>query len=287
MTVTVESPLPLAADREPGVYDGISLEEYHSDRTSLSSSGARKLLAPSCPALFRYDQDHPSETKDHLEFGSAMHAKLLGEGPELEIVDAASWTGKAAQTARRQYRAEGVIPLLPHQMTDLDGMVAAIRRHPIASALFQPGFGKAEQSLYWRDQETGVMCRARPDWLPDPTEGRLIVPDLKTTVKGDLDSLRKSIYKFGYHIQAPWYLSGIRALGLAVRPVFVFVFIEKTAPYLITIVQLDHTAMDIGRRQGATARHIFRECTETGRWPAYADDVEVLSLPAYIETLFK
>lgn len=287
MTALLDTPLPLAASREPGVYDGIPIEEYHGDKTTLSSSGARKLLDPSCPALFRYEQDHPSGPKAHLEFGSAMHAKLLGEGPDLEVVEAASWTGKAAQAAQREIRAAGAIPLLPNQMADLDAMVAAIRRHPIASALFQPGFGTAERSLYWRDPMTGVTCRARPDWLPDPTDGRFIVPDLKTTAKGDLDSLQKSIYKFGYHIQAAWYLNGIKACGLAERPVFVFVFIEKTAPHLITVVQLDHNALDIGRRQGATARHIFRECMDSGRWPAYADDVEILALPAYIENLFK
>jgi len=287
VTAVLEHRLPLAASREPGVYDGISLDEYHSDTTTLSSSGARKLLAPSCPALFKYEQDNPPDNKDHLEFGSAAHTLVLGEGTEPTYLPYASWTGKAAQAERRELRAAGEIPMLEKQQADLEGIAAAVRRHPIASALFQPGFGKAEQSLYWTDGDTGVPCRARPDWLPAPSGGRFIVPDLKTTLSADLESLSKSIAKFGYHQQAAWYLKGVRATGLAERPLFVFVFVEKTAPYLITVVQLDNDALDIGRRLNNTALSIYRECVESGRWPAYAEDVEIVSLPQYVANQFK
>ncbi|MGW9447058.1 hypothetical protein, partial [Bacillus mobilis] len=59
MTATDER--TLSAITRPGVYDGIPEAVYHRDPVpggSLSSSGARKLLAPSCPALFKYDQEH-------------------------------------------------------------------------------------------------------------------------------------------------------------------------------------------------------------------------------------
>ena len=43
----------MTAPIEPGIYDKIPDEIYHGDRNSLSSTGARKLLAPSCPAKVR------------------------------------------------------------------------------------------------------------------------------------------------------------------------------------------------------------------------------------------
>ncbi|MBO0827768.1 MAG: hypothetical protein J2P24_08300 [Streptosporangiales bacterium] len=46
---------------EPGVYN-LPAAVYHADPVpggSLSQSGAKKLLPPSCPALYRYWADHP------------------------------------------------------------------------------------------------------------------------------------------------------------------------------------------------------------------------------------
>ena len=57
---------------EPGIYE-MTNEEYHSHRYALSSSGARKLLPPSCPAIFRYEQDHPQPPKKVFDIGSAAH----------------------------------------------------------------------------------------------------------------------------------------------------------------------------------------------------------------------
>jgi hypothetical protein len=49
---------------EPGVYD-IAEDHYHADPVpggSLSNSGAKKLLPPSCPAKFAYEREHPPQS---------------------------------------------------------------------------------------------------------------------------------------------------------------------------------------------------------------------------------
>ncbi len=74
----------------PGVYD-IPEGAYFAD-PALSCSGAKLLLPPSCPALFRYRQDHP-EHKDVFDFGSAAHKMVLGAGPPIALVDAPDWRG--------------------------------------------------------------------------------------------------------------------------------------------------------------------------------------------------
>ena len=75
---------------------------YHGDPVpggSLSSTGARKLLPPSCPALFRWQQDHPVH-KDVFDFGSAAHRLVLGAGPEIALLDYDNMRTKAAQEER-------------------------------------------------------------------------------------------------------------------------------------------------------------------------------------------
>src|SRR5579864_9290707 len=103
-------------------------------------------------------------------------------------------------------------------------MADAIRRHPLAGALLDPGRGSAEQSLFWADEDTGIWRRARLDGLPAPRPGRrLVIPDYKTAERADRDSIRKAVANYGYHIQAAQYTKGVRALGLDEDPAFVFV----------------------------------------------------------------
>jgi hypothetical protein len=141
--------------------------------------------------------------------------------------------------------------------------------------------GKPEQSLFWQDYGVTVWRRARLDWLPAIDERRLIVADYKTTACAALPAITRSVANFGYHQQAAWYLDGVRELLPGSDPAFVFVFQEKTPPYLITVCQLDDIAERAGRQRNALAIERFRDCTESGIWPGYSQDIELISLPAW------
>ena len=62
---------------------------------------------------------------------------------------------------------------------------------------------------------------------------------------------------------------------------FYFIFQSKNPPHLIKVAELDELALEIGRERNAFAREVFRDCTESGVWPDYGDDIETISLPAY------
>ena len=273
---------------EPGVYD-IPVDQYHADPVtpeSLSSTGARLLLAPNCPAIFRHRQDNPL-FKDEFDFGHAAHQMFLGAGAEIEVIEGDDWRKKAAQEAKKLAHAEGRIPLLEKDYEVVTEMAAVLREHPVAAALLDPNTGNPEQTLVWRDERTGVWRRALLDWLPNaPISGRLIVPDYKTTNSANPDSIQKSAYNYGYHQQADWYLDGVRALDLGPDPAFVFIFQEKTAPYLVTVVQLDPIAMRLGRERNREAIDLYRKCVAADRWPGYSDEIELISLPAYVENQY-
>lgn len=267
----------------PGVYPDVPEEDYHRDPVkggSLSSSGARRLLE--CPAKFRWEQENPPPPKAAFDIGSAAHKLVLGAGPELEVIDADNWQTKAAREARDAARAAGKIPVLTHEHETVTAMAEAIRRHPIASRLLDPEQGDPEQTLVWECEQTGVNCRARLDWLPRPTDGRLILSDYKTSVSAEPASFAKSVANYGYHQQDPWYIDGVRTLGLGgADTAFLFIVQEKTPPYVVTIFELDTEARRIGVRRNLEARLTYARCTETDHWPTYTDQIELLSLPAW------
>jgi hypothetical protein len=271
---------------EPGVYD-ITAEEYHADPIqggSLSSSGARLLLPPSCPALFRHAQDNPQAPKQTFDVGTAAHKLVLGDGPDLVRIDATEWRSSAVKAEVAAVRADGGVPLKPDDYQMVHDMANALRRHAVASRLFDPDRGRPEQTLVWRDGPTGVMRRARLDWLPDTRAGRLIIPDYKTCRSAEPNALARSVEEFRYHQQDDWYRSGAKALGLADETAaFVFVCQEKTAPYLVTVVEMDAVARRIGAARNRRALETYAECAAANNWPGYSDDIAYLSLPPWAE----
>ena len=284
--------------------------DYFAAVHALSASGAKLLLPPNCPARFRWAQDHPVH-KDVFDFGSAAHKVVLHAGPPVQVIDAAyfamladhysddpkvvkmfadaakgdevtEWRTSAAKAARAHARGQGHIPLLRADYDRVLDMGAALLAHPLAAALFDPDHGLPERSLFWDDADTGVPCRARLDWLPDPRGGRLTIGDYKTTAgEAHPDLLAKAAGNYGYHIQHAHYVNGAAALGLDDDPAFVFVFQEKTPPYLVNVVQLDAAAIRTGREAMRAATEIFRDCTAADSWPGYPMDIPEIPLPPW------
>lgn len=281
MTLTAESEAPVIT--QPGVYD-IPDELYHGDPVpggSLSSTGARKLLPPSCPAKFRWEQQHPVH-KAVFDLGKAAHLLVLGAGAEIVCIDAADWRTNAAKDQREAARAEGKTPLLPAEYRQVQAMAAALRAHPVASVLFDPERGSAEQSLFWQDPVTGIWCRSRLDWMRDEIPGqRFIVADYKTADCAEPGSFARSAANFGYHQQDAFYCDGVTALGLAEDPAFLFVVQEKAPPYLVSICELTEPDREAGRRLNRLATEIYRDCSEAGVWPGYSTEINHVSLPAW------
>lgn len=262
----------------PGLYADVEESAYHRDVVlaptlgrSLSSTGAKTIL--DSPARFAYQREHPV-TSDAFDFGTAAHTMLLGSGPEIAVIEADSYRTKAAQAQRDAEREEGKVPMLsPDYMRALD-LVDAVLAHPVAGAIFRAD-GKAEQSLYWVDDETGVTCRGRIDWL----HPRAIV-DFKTSANASPAKFSRALVDYGYALQAAWYSDGYEAVTGERLP-FIHVVVEKEPPHLVAVYQLDDEALAYGREQGAQARRLFAECESSGEWPGYPSEVVSVSLPAW------
>lgn len=276
----VEQPLGIT---EPGVYD-LPVEEYFADPVeggSLSNSGMRRLIPPSCPAKFRWHADNAGEEHaPHFDMGSAAHKLVLGKGAAIVVVDAADWRTKAAKEQRDAAYLAGQIPLLAHDYQTVCDMAEALNAHPVAGKIFDPTKGKPEQTIIWRDERTGLMCRALLDWLPN--SGRAI-PDFKTAQSAYPEDFRSPADRYGYAQQAAHYLAGVKALGLAGDDAaFVFVVQEKEPPYVVSVIELDSMSLRIGEQRNRAALSIFQWCTEAGEWPGYGDDVALVSLPNWV-----
>lgn len=264
----------------PGVYR-MADEVYHADpcvEPSLSSSGA-KTLVDACPARFWHEREHPREPSRAQNTGTAAHMLVL-EGKSAEdafaVIPAGTDARRKEGKAKIAELRETGLPLIKEEDVQATrDMADALTRHPTARRLLEDG--RAEMSAFWFDDTHEVWCRARPDYLPRRLS---VISDYKTTEDANPDTLPRTVARWRYYLSAAWYLDGMRALGRAADR-FVFIFQEKTPPYLVTCATLDEDALERGRRAGQRARRMFGECLRAGSWPPYPEQVHVLSLPAW------
>lgn len=164
----------------------------------------------------------------------------------------------------------------------LHAMRDKLFEHPAARALLTKR-GRAEQSFYWVDLQTGELLRCRPDYLTHCG----IVVDLKTTRDASPDGFASSIQNYRYDVQHPFYLDGIAAAieqGKLDRPAprsFVFVGQEKEPPYSVGVYWLDPEDVELGRLEYRADLARLAECRTADRWPGYGDDVQMISLKAW------
>lgn len=207
---------------------------------------------------------------------SDLSTRLLESDPSIVLLDDARALHAETVGDREIVSAE--------EMAQAEAIRDAVMAHPAAGKLLAPGSGVAELSAYWNDTETGVLCRCRPDfWRHDGT-----IVDLKTARDASPAGFPGSILSWRYHVQAAFYLDGIaraRAAGGVDMPApkaFVFVAVEKVAPYAVAVYHLDaQQSLAIGRREYREDIGTYAECARSGVWPGYGDKIQSISLPEW------
>ena len=257
---------------KPGIYPGISNADYH--RSEALGSTSLKTLATRTPAHWQHEKLHPKSSAA-FDLGTAAHSLILEQDESgIVVIDVDAKRGKVWTDPASAAEAEGKIALTSKEWAQVVAMRDAVMAHPFARGLFTGH--KPEQSVFWEEPwgDDGLLLKCRPDaWQP----GALI--DLKTARDANPNEFGKTAHEYGYHQSAAHYIDGVKAATGEELP-FHFVLVEKTAPYLVSVVELDVEAINIGRQLNDRAKRIYRECTETNNWPGYPN-ADLISLPMW------
>lgn len=271
---------------EPTVLLDMSDADYHGHKGSLSASGAKWLVPPNpCPAKFKHYQEHP-QIKSSFDFGHVAHRLVLGKGAEIEVLrdkdgePFESMRTNAAKAAEKAARAAGRVPILAVDYDRAEAVAQAVKDDSIAGSLFTDG--SPEVSLFWPDEETGIIRRARFDWLRNPVKGRrLLIGDLKTADSAAPIRFGKSAADYGYIIAAANYVDGAIACGLDPDPQFILAVVEKQAPFVVSTFHVTDDDLELGRALMRSAIRTYAKCVAEDHWPGYSERVEPLELPIY------
>jgi hypothetical protein len=266
-TLTMTNPAP------HGFIHDLDEQEYHTHQGSLSVSGAKVLLK--APALFKWQQDHPVQS-DTFDLGTAAHALVLGAGMEsIYVTPVDEFRTNAAKAEKAEARRVGLSIITPEQWLQVCDMADALASHRLAMQLLTNG--QPEVSAFAIDEDTGVLRRGRFDYLGDR-----ILTDYKTSTSADPDEFGATAARYGYEMQASWYLDLARDLGHPAEA-FAFIVQSKEAPYLVSVVELDGVSLERGRARNRRALERYRDCVAADAWPGYLPDDEfaTVSVPRW------
>lgn len=277
---------------KPCIVKDMPMDIYHgkcTDAPNISSSGLRTIESKS-PAHYwihsPYNENRvPQKDTKALNFGRAAHALLIG-GENFKQNYAVrpsrfdSWRTKDAQEWRNEQIKNGKTVLVPDDLETIKGMAEALSKHPLVRSGIM--HGDIERSLFWKDKQTGVWLKARPDCLPT-ADG--VVCDFKTAEDASPNAARRAMQERGYPMQGALIGMGMEELTGVKMTDFVLIFQEKEPPYAILVTTVDNEWIYWARRQLRRAIDTFAKCIETNEWPGYAEEC-VTSMPDWLRNRF-
>lgn len=262
-----------------GFVDGLTNEQYHSG-PGISSTGLRELAKS--PAHFKAYLESKKVQTPAMAFGATFH-ELIGE-PGLFAekyvkeplgLDKRTKEGKEVYARFLEENAGRQI-ISVDDYDRMEGMLSSILNSKTSLDLMHGG--KSEVSVYWKDKETGVLCKCRPDYLR--ADG--IIIDLKTSEDATMQGFQKSISNYAYHIQSAFYLDGVSSAMNEPIDEFVHIVVEKKKPYGIGIFTLDDYSLHLARQEIKRLLRLYADCLEKDIWPSYEDKVQNVSLPSWM-----
>jgi hypothetical protein len=275
-----------------GIHDNIENEGYQ--KMPGISRSSIELITSKSPLHYLTKLNEPDEPPTQaMAFGAALHdAVLLPKNLDRyafePTCDKRTKEGKAA-FEKFLKESEGKI-IVPRKGKDscketLVRVSEGIRKHPEISRFFDPKYAIFEQSIFWHDPETGLLCKCRPDALIETNEA-VIIADVKTTEDASKDEFNKQIAKRGYHLQAAHYINGVsEIIDVNDRPIiFVFVACEKEPPYDFAVYDLNQKYLDIAQTTLRNGLLSFAEILKTNKFPVYSKKVQTLEAPGWLRS---
>ncbi|HBD7935516.1 TPA: exodeoxyribonuclease VIII, partial [Escherichia coli] len=217
----------IVEDIEPGIYYGISNENYHVG-PGVSKSQLDDIA--DTPALYLWRKNAPvdnTKTKT-LDLGTAFHFRVLEPEEFSNRFIVAPEFNRRTNAGKEEEKAflmecasTGKTVITAEEGRKIELMYQSVMALPLGQWLVESA-GHAESSIYWEDPETGILCRCRPDKIIPEFHW---IMDVKTTA--DIQRFKTAYYDYRYHVQDAFYSDGYEA-QFGVQPTFVFLVASTT-----------------------------------------------------------
>ena len=261
-----------------GIYNDLSIEEYHSS-AGISKSGLMKIAKSPLHYWHEYlnEENQGATRSKDLIIGDMVHTKILEPEKFEDRFCLAPLCDRRTNKGKEEY-AQFLIDSAGKSICDFDMSYQVncmeesfLKNKEAMSILNNASF---ETSIYWNDFETDLLCKSRPDIL-----GKNYVADLKTSRDISHDSFARDCIAYGYDVQAAmWQMAVHSQTGEMIKD-FIFLVIEKTEPFATAIYIMSDEMVHYGRERFRKYLNIYKECLEENEWGGIKP--QILELPRW------
>jgi exodeoxyribonuclease VIII len=211
-------------------------------------------------------------------FGSAFHMFVLEEPTFWECfvvcpkLDRRTTAGKAAWT-QIQENAKGKDIIDQEDFDTIQKMRAALHTHPMAKNILH----RSENEGAYTSTINGVEVKCKLD-----LENKGHFFDLKSCEDASPEGFKKSLVKYKYYRQAPFYGDIAESNGLEFKS-FNFIAVEKKEPFMVAVYTVCEPTMDIGRKsyKKVLAKYKFHS-ENPDAYQGYSDSFIPLTAPDWL-----
>jgi exodeoxyribonuclease VIII len=238
---------------------------------AFNQSAAKHILTS--PAHYQAYINTPQEETKALRFGTFVHSAVLEPHTLNDLYatapdcDRRTKEGKAAWAEFATANAGKTI--LDYEESALGHLVASSARF----ALKRLGVEFDATEVMYHVDYNGVPLKAAIDGVAGD-----YLWDIKTTDDASAAGMLKAIRNYRYNLQAYWYRL-VYELATGRRPLgFRFLFIEKEPPFACSICEIGPELMSWAIADFEKAVTLYKECTASGVWPAYTEEIQVIDI---------
>ena len=232
-----------------------SNDQYHS-HNSISASGLKTIYKKS---VYHFLNQQYKETPA-MALGTAVHQAILEPDDFYDLYHVIEKIDKRTKAGKLEFEkqmelAKGKIILESDTHEIIKSILENFRKNDLAKKYCK---GEIELSHYLKYKNIDV--RVRPDCINRISN---FICDVKTFQDNSPDAFKRDVYKWGYHLQAAFYMD---MLGI---DNFKFVAVTTTHPYTVEVYTLDDDTIEFGRNAWQLAFTKWQTFLKTNEPPGY------------------
>jgi hypothetical protein len=265
-----------------GIFDNISIDEYHADKDWYSSTGLKR--AKKSLKLFKMYQDgyFDNDKKASFDFGNAFELSLLSPDEFMykvacdgEIImkirneNPNSKSPRATTEYKNWYQLNESKYIIPYEGKESFETIQVMLDSCYQDAVIQKLIKGIEYnySLFWIDKN-GLQLKTRPDFCKIKKN---IIVNLKTATDGSPEAFTKDMAKYDYPFQACMEITGAVSTGFMPKvDNYFWLVCEKEPPFSATIYEFTKDDQKWCMDEFNYTLGLVARAKETNLYPSYS-----------------
>ncbi len=269
----------------------LSIQDYH----SLPGYGSTLIRAGDRSGLHLLQARNETKTSAAMDLGTAFHSAYLEPGKfKSRYIFAEYRDQRTSEFKRWAKQQDATKEILHFDMSEtIQGMLDSANTNKLATSLMSNGI--VEESTFWLDEKTGVLCKSRTDYVSSGLGEQIV--DIKTCKDASFDTFQRTVVTMGYHIQAAIQMEAVRVTRgdlsdhphkskvisddvgtklvgtdgheITNRRVHSLFAIENVPPYGNALYPLDDELICIGHSRFRFILTQIADWENSGVWPGY------------------